>query len=161
MPRRRTKPLNEIMPVPQLSSEPAAGEIPLAEGPPTETQNETEPIKRRRRRRKVEEPQTPAIGTTQEDIARCEMALTTTFDILGKVIASRRGGHWQLSSEETASLGKAWTAALVPYLPKIGAAVPWASAIVVTFTVVAPRVEVDRQLKEAEHTGAPVPELVK
>jgi hypothetical protein len=142
-------------PIPGLSLDPASEPIETLPGPAAPDAAEPEERKRRRRRKKAEpETPVPAEGAvTAEDVARCEAALAATFEILSKVVAKRRGAHWILDQEEAGTLGRTWTVALAPYLPKIGAAVPWAAALAVTWSMVQPRLEQDREL-----TGpAPVP----
>jgi hypothetical protein len=95
---------------------------------------------------------------------RAKLALSTTFHAVGSLVSARRGQHWELSREECDTVGAAWAAALAPYLPKIGAAVPWVSAVIITWTVVGPRVETDirlaRERAMSKKDGAPGLEVV-
>lgn len=115
--------------------------------PPAESSDA--PKKKRKRKQKAAEPEPviPEGQVSEQDLENCRQALTTTFAIASKVAAKHRGEHWLLEDEEAESLGQVWTSALAPYLPKIGAAVPWATALIVTATMVMPRVERDRELR--------------
>lgn len=95
-------------------------------------------------------------GVTPEDLARCEYVVGATFEILSKVVAKRRGPHWTLEPEEAGTLGKMWTAVLAPYLPRIGAAVPVAAAVAVTWSMVQPRMARDAELKQETPPAGPV-----
>jgi hypothetical protein len=152
----------ETVEVPELPVAPASEELTNLPGPEPEPVTE-EPKRKRKRKRKPEEPEAPPSGVTPEDLERCQLALTTTFDIAGKVLAKKRGAHWLLDKEETEALGQVWTAALAPYLPKIGAAVPWATALVVTATMILPRLEADRALAQSQPAETPAagPEIVR
>jgi hypothetical protein len=155
---------HDAPPVPTLPIEAPSAQIPAAAEPlPPDPGAEPGEPKRRRRRNKPKSPPQPepVAGAGPEDIARCELALKTTFDIVGKLTAKRYGVA-PLSDEESTTLGNVWTAALEPYLPKIGAAVPWATAAVITWTIAKPRVD-DYQARNAEaspsHIHEPAPAL--
>lgn len=159
-------PKDEGVPVPVLSLDPPSESIAsLPDQDPLGAEQlaaDAETPRRRRRRTKKVDPQppTPEGGTTPEDLARCEAALGLTFTLLSKVAAKRRGPHWELDAEEAQSLGQAWTAALAPYLPKIGAAVPWATAAVVTWTMIQPRLAEDAAIAAAKPEAPGGPALV-
>lgn len=150
----------EAPPVPALSLDPPAGPVETLPGPQAAEPEPATPAKRKRNRRTkaqlAAEKEAAAKaaaesgGVSPEDVARCEAALAATFEILSKVVAKRRGPHWAVESEEAATLGKVWTTALAPYLPRIGAAVPWAAAAAVTWSMVQPRMARDAELANVE-----------
>lgn len=152
------------IPVPALGSEGAGATIPLA-SPPEAGPPAGEP--KRKRGRPAGSKSAPAAGpvVSPEDMERAKAALSMTFRALGTVLAARRGAHWDFKVEEADTLGGAWAAALAPYLPRVGAAVPWVSAAVITWTVVGPRVETDirvaRQKALSKDNPPAGPELVK
>lgn len=154
------------IPIPALGSEGAGATIPLAT-PPEAGPPAGEAPKRKRGRpagsKSAPAPAGPVVSP--EDMERAKAALSMTFRALGTVLAARRGTHWDFQVEEADTLGSAWAAALAPYLPRIGAAVPWVSAAVITWTVVGPRVETDIRLarqKALSKDNPPAgPELVK
>jgi type II secretory pathway pseudopilin PulG len=136
-----------------------AGPQPASDSPPGEKPKR---IRNRRTKAQIEaERQAQAAAAAEagapsaEDLARCEMALAATFDILGKLVARKRGPHWALEKEESETLGKTWTAALAPYLPQIGAAVPWAAAAAVTWAMVQPRLNRDAELAQETPPNGP------
>ncbi len=143
--------LTEVPGVPGLVMDPPTEPMPVLPGPQPEPE-EAAPKKRRKRKQKPE-PEAPPEGVSERDLESCQEALSKTFLIASKVVAKKRGPHWEVSEEEAESLGQVWTAALAPYLPKIGAAVPWATALVVTGVMVMPRIEKDRELTAGAPTG--------
>lgn len=150
----------EAPPVPALSLDPPSDAVTTLPGPQAEPgpgpQDRTGVPKRKRNRRTkaqlaaekaaADKAQAEGGGVSAEDVARCEAALAATFEVLSKVLAKRRGPHWELDKEEAATLGTTWTVALAPYLPRIGAAVPWAAAAAVTWSLVQPRMARDAEL---------------
>ena len=151
---KKEKDETEVPGVPALALDPPTEPPAMLPGPQPEP-TEEEP-KRRRRRKKAAPVEPPPDGVSQAELDSCEEALAFTFTVVGKVVAKRRGAHWELDKEEAATLGHLWTLALAPYLPKIGAAVPWATALVVTGTMIVPRIEEDRRLADAPPTGPQV-----
>lgn len=158
----------EAPPVPALPLDPPSGPVATLPGPQAEPapQDAAPPKRKRNRRTKAQlaaekaaadKAQAEAGGVSAEDVARCEAALAATFEVLSKVLAKRRGSHWELDKEEAATLGTTWTVALAPYLPRIGAAVPWAAAAAVTWSLVQPRMARDAELA---NVAQPSPELV-
>lgn len=143
----------EIPGLPALDANPPTEVIPVLAGPQPEPEPGEEKPKRRRNRKKKPEPTPPPEGVSEQELQNCQEALSTTFLIASKVVAKKRGDHWTLDQKEADSLGEVWTAALAPYLPKIGAAVPWATALVVTGVLVMPRIERDRELAGQPNTG--------
>jgi hypothetical protein len=150
--------------VPELSVAPPTEPVAVLPGPQAPEAAPAEPVKRKRHRKAKPEPEPTPEGVSPQELENCQQALTTTFTIASKVAAKQRGEHWLLSDEEAESLGQVWTAALAPYLPKIGAAVPWATALIVTATMVLPRVEQDKALQAERDAAAatpPRPEVVR
>lgn len=128
-------------PVPDLSSSSPSEPIPLAAAPEGEA-----PKKRKRRTLKAEpesEPGPPPVSP--EDLARTEAAFATTFKAVTGGLAKKRGAHWLLTDEECGTLGAVWAAAVAPYLHKVGPAMPWVSAVVVTWSVFQPRITADQE----------------
>lgn len=154
---RKKDEASEAPPVPALTLDPPAEPVATLPGPAPEVvaTPEAEVPARRRRRKRKPEPTPPPAGVTPEDLERCTVALAATFDILSKVVAKRRGPHWVFDGEECQTLGSVWTTALAPYLPRVGAAVPWAAAAAVTFSMLKPRLEQDAALASAE----PAPDI--
>lgn len=158
---------DEAPPVPALTLDPPSAPVETLPGPsaaePEPAPGEKPKRKRIRRtkaqleaeKKKAEQDAAPE-GVTPEDLARCEYALAATFEILSKVVAKRRGTHWALEAEEAGTLGKVWTTALAPYLPRIGAAVPWAAAAAVTWSMVQPRMARDAELAAETPPNGPV-----
>lgn len=144
--------------LPELDNSPPTEPVAVLPGPqPLPDPAPVDEPRRRRRRKKPTEPEpTPDQAAKEQEIQNCRDALTQTFKIASKVAAKKRGEHWELSDTEAASLGDVWTQALLPYLPKIGAAMPWATALVVTGVLVMPRLERDRELR-AQADAAQVP----
>lgn len=150
---KREQDETEIPGLPALPLDPPGEQLPVLPGPQPEPEpGEAKPKHRRKRKPKTEPAPAPE-GVSEQDIANCEAALAMTFKIASEVAAKKRGDHWKLDDKEAAALGEVWTAALAPYLPKIGAAVPWATALVVTGVMVMPRIERDRELANEPNTG--------
>lgn len=145
----------EIPGLPKLGIDPPTETMPVLPGPQPEPADEGKP-KRRRKRKVKPEPAPVPDGVSEQDLANCQDALAKTFLVASAVVAKKRGDHWKLEEKEADSLGEVWTAALAPYLPKIGAAVPWATALVVTGVMVVPRIKRDRELGNVDR-----PELVR
>lgn len=142
----------EIPGLPTLPLDPPGEQLPVLPGPQPEPEPGEKP-KRKRNRKKKPEPAPAPEGVSEQDLTSCREALSTTFMIASTVVAEKRGEHWALTQTEADSLGEVWTAALAPYLPKIGAAMPWATALVVTTVMVMPRVKRDRELADQPNTG--------
>lgn len=146
------------VPVPELSAAPTTERLDTLPLDPEPLPVATEPVVRRRRRSraKVEEaPPAPPAGPSPDDLNRCKIAVAATFDVVGKLMARRRGPHWVLAQEECNALGEVWTTALAPYLSRIGAAVPWGAALAVTFAMVQPRLARDAELASPGIPGEP------
>jgi hypothetical protein len=153
MSKKKEEDQTQVPGVPALVLDPPGESPPVLPGPQPEPEPETEPVKRRRRRKAKAEPAPAPEGVSEQDLANCQDALSKTFLIASKVVAKKRGDHWELNEKEADSLGEVWTVALAPYLPKIGAAVPWATALVVTGIMVMPRIEEDRRLAAGAPAG--------
>lgn len=135
------------IPVPILSGDAPGQPVPLAVSP--------EEKKKRVRRTKAElaaarakeagELVPPTDGPSPEDMKRATDALAMTFAAVGAILADRRGEHWRMKDEECQTLAGPWAAVLAPYLPRVGAAMPLVSALVITWTVVQPRITEDRR----------------
>jgi len=159
------KPKEEAPPIPDLPVTAPTEPVATLPGPSAPEPESTEKPKRKRIRRtkaqleaekkKAEQEAAPE-GVTPEDLARCEYVVSATFEILSKVVAKRRGPHWILETEEAGTLGKMWTAVLAPYLPRIGAAVPVAAAVAVTWSMVQPRMARDAELAKETPPAGPV-----
>jgi hypothetical protein len=149
-------------PVPELAGSPPAGPIPLADAPA----GEAKPKRSHQRRTKAQieadaaaelAAQNAPPVVSPEDLARTEQAFAVTFRAISGGLAKARGAHWALTDEEARTLGQVWGAAVAPYLHKVGPAVPWVSAAVVTWTIFQPRVEADQQAAKLKSGAAPIP----
>lgn len=112
-----------------------AGDAPLAPLPP-------DPIMLAQRAAELREP------------------LRVTFDLAGKVMASyRKWPGWVLESSESGMLADAWAPCLAPYMSQIAGAMPWVTAVVVTYGVVAPRLNAETEAKATatQPDGVPFP----
>lgn len=141
----------EAPPVPALEASAPVEPIPLADAPEGEAPKKKRAYHGRRTKAQLAAEAEVAEGpppVTPEDLARTAAAFAVTFRAISGGIAKRRGPHWTLTDEETQTLGDAWAAAVAPYLHKVGPAVPWVSAAVITFTVFQPRIEADRKAAE-------------
>ncbi len=69
------------------------------------------------------------------------------------VVAPMRGSHWNMTEQECRSLGNAYGAVLDKYFPNLsmGAEV---TALVVTVTVVGPRIAKDMEIAAMQNNGA-------
>ncbi len=135
--------------VPDLSSAPPVEPVPLADVPEGEA---PKPKRKHTRRTRAQIAADEAAAAEQgpppvsaEDMERTVTAFAVTFRAVSAGIASRRGEHWRLTDEECGTLGKVWADAVAPYLHKVGPAVPWVSAAVVTWTVFQPRITADQE----------------
>jgi len=141
-------------PVPELGTGAPSDPIPLA--PSSEPGLGAPPAKRKHQRRTKAQMAADAAAevsqgpppVSEEDLARTVAAFAVTFRALSGALAKRRGEHWLLTDEETGTLGQAWANAVAPYLHKVGPAVPWISAAVITWSVFQPRIEADAKKKE-------------
>lgn len=160
------------VPVPTLSAEPpldpilplegmedAGGEAPRPRRgrPPKGSGLSMTPsaIRKREARARAEgrapaPPEEPAAPTpTPEELAQAAATLSAGFLILSKFVATRRGGHWELSSGEAGELGTAWATAMAPWLGGITKAAPMGTAIILTIGALAPRIMQDAELAPA------------
>lgn len=140
----------ENIPIPALSNDAPGQPLPLAV--PLE-----EKKKRHRRTkaeleaaRKKDAGEATPEDTLAQQIKEASAALSTTFQVVGAIVAGKRGEHWQIEKKEADRLGDAWAVVLAPYLPKVGQALPVVGALVVTWGVVQPRIEEDGRQKKAK-----------
>lgn len=168
-------PTGEIAPLAGAEGSPEASEPPPRRvGAPRrypdtpERMRERERDRRRRARQKAQRlglpmpedgPTSPSLpaGPTPEDMAAVGAALALGFQTIAKLVAGRRGKHWELTAGEAGQLGAAWAEAARPWLGKVGPAVPWVTAALVTAGVVAPRLIADGEATP-DNPPAPVPE---
>lgn len=161
---------------PALSSEPPLEPIAALEGlgEPTAPPEGLEPPRKRRgrppkgtgpsqtpdairrraaraRQRGEPEPEPEPTGPTPEDMAATASALALGFQTVAALVAARRGAHWALTPGEAHQLGTAWAEAAKPWLARVGPAVPWLTAALVTAGVAAPRL-----MQDAARQGSPV-----
>src|SRR5439155_18445566 len=142
------------IPLPRLSESGPEGPVPVAQ--PGAAQGNEPEVPRRKRKRRTKEEMAAATAKDApaepgaEDMDRTKLALKATFQGLGSLLARKRGEHWAFTSEEADTMAGAWTAALAPYLPRIGAAGPWAAAAAITWTVLQPRIEQDARAAAAK-----------
>lgn len=84
-----------------------------------------------------------------------ELFIKTPFDML----ARQRGDHWALTDGEQKQLGEAWSRVANKYAPAIMAEhMVEAMAVVTTISVVAPRLQEDKQRREQHAPEQPEPE---
>ena len=135
--------------LPQLSPEPPSEPLPKPSLGPEE------PVKKRGRP-KAGVPETappPPPGPSPEDVAAAQAAMRISFKAAGILAAGKWGKHWLLQDEELDQLGAAWGTAVAPYLAKLGPAMPFVGALLVTGTILAPRVMTtleEKKLKELQ-----------
>jgi len=137
--------------------------IPPAPEPAPPGPQEPGQPKKRHRRTKAElaaeklaaVPPAPAVGATPEDLARCKLGFVMLFGLVSKAITKKWGEEMTLTEEEVATLAGAWTEAVAPYLPKMGAQMPLATAAVATFLIALPRWDSYQTYKTA-HSLEPV-----
>lgn len=140
--------------IPVLSVDAAAEPVPLAasESVPVPIGPVDKP--RRRRRKKSEMEVSPPSGPSPEDTEQLKSTLGFTWSVIFQALAKWRGPHWELSETESANLGEAWAHALLPYMDKVGAAMPWLAVVVTTGGVLIPRLQSDTPTEPAP---APTP----
>lgn len=122
--------------LPQLSPEPPSEPLPKPQAV------EGEPPKKRVRPKGgvPEAPPAPPPGPSPEDVAAAQAAMRISFKAAGILAAGKWGQHWLFQDEELDQLGAAWGTAVAPYLAKLGPAMPFVGALLVTGTILAPRV---------------------
>lgn len=147
------------------ATDPAAVEAALgAPGAPVSP----DPAPRRRpgRPRKRKAPEAPLAPLPPDPVILAQRAaelrepLRVTFDLAGKVMASyRKWPGWALEPSEANMLADAWAPCLAPYMSQIAGAMPWVTAVVITYGVVAPRLNAEAEArKNATHPeGVPFP----
>jgi len=140
----------DVPPLPEQGSEPPPSPEPLGDAGPSAPPEpgESERPRKRRRPRRAPEPEPSPAGPSPETLAGCEQALTLTVRVGMALIARVRGPHWAVEEDEARAVAQAWTQALAPYLDRVGRAMPWLAAIVITAGVVLPRIAQDRALAE-------------
>jgi len=88
-------------------------------------------------------------------------ALSLTFRAASGIMATWKGPHWRFEDAECTLLADAWAPCVGPMLAAHPEAIVWAAALGVTYSVVAPRVQKERELQEKkkleESTGEVVP----
>lgn len=149
---------SETIPVPPLSNDAPGQELPLAP-PPGEKKKRVRRTKAQlEAERKKTEGDAPPVDNANE-IKEATAALSVTFQALGAILSAKRGEHWKLKVDECDALGAAWANVLAPYLSKFGQSVPVVGALVVTWSVAAPRIEEDQRRKELQKRLNPTPDI--
>jgi len=69
--------------------------------------------------------------------------LSMIAGVASRIVASRRGKHWNLSDKEQKEIGNAWAPVLAPYMADLAAYIPLAAAAAVTYNVLESRIAVD------------------
>lgn len=145
------------IPVPDLGAEIPAESLPSLEETLAITDPEPEadepgaptaeePKRRRRRRKqaaKVEDAEPVNPMPSEEEIAAMGKVLGLGFRTIFAMVASRRGDHWRLDDNETATIGQAWSVACAPYFHHAGKYLAFATAAITTVGVVSPRLDED------------------
>lgn len=149
---------DETIPLPGLPVAPATGPIPAAaEATPPASGEPSEPKKRHRRTkaeleaaRKAIAPPPPPVATTAEDLERCRLGFRMIFGLVSTALTKKWGEEMTLKEEEVMTLASAWTDAVAPYLPKMGAQMPLATAAIATLLIALPRWDVYQAKKAVE-----------
>lgn len=151
------------IPIPALSDEPPAADIPPVAQPDEPVVDFGTPRKRSRRRKptapapEVQTTPAPDVGPatlTPVEAEQIGKALGVGFRVIFAIVASKRGQHWQLSPEDEKLLGITWTDALGPWLLSNSKYVPLAVATLATVGVIMPRMDVDARQR-------PTPEPIR
>lgn len=139
----------ENIPIPPLSGDAPGQPLPLA-APPGEKKKRIRRTKAElaAAAKKAEGESELAPEDKENEIKEATAALSVTFQAVGTILSAKRGPHWKLKTEECDALGAAWANVLAPYLSKYGKSVPLVGALVVTWSVVQPRVIEDQERKE-------------
>lgn len=84
-------------------------------------------------------------------------AMGLLVKVVCDVIASRRGKHWKLKSDEATAVGEAYGAVLDAWIPieRMG---PTVTAVMISAVVFGPRVALDRQLASEKREAEKQPE---
>lgn len=94
-----------------------------------------------------EEEADPAEEVPELEPEQLEVAFGTTFDLL----ANQRGDYWELDDDEQEKLAKAWCPVANQYAPHLlRTHTPVAIAAVCTVSIVAPRLQEDRERAKLE-----------
>lgn len=150
---------DETIPLPGLPIAPATGPIPAAaEATPPASAEPGEPKKRHRRtkaeleaaRKAIAPPTPPPAATTAEDLERCRLGFRMIFGLVSTALTKKWGEEMTLKEEEVNTLASAWTDAVAPYLPKMGAQMPLATAAIATLLIALPRWDVYQAKKAVE-----------
>ena len=132
------------------ASDPAAVEAALgAPGAPVGPSEAPKPRRKYRKRTKPgDAPLPPDPIVLARQAAEVREPLRLTFDLGFKMVASyRKFPGWALAPEEAGILADAWAPCLAPYMGVIGSAMPWVTAVVVSYGVVAPRMNAEAAAK--------------
>jgi hypothetical protein len=89
------------------------------------------------------------VAQMQSQASTLAPALGATFGTVFSMLARRKGAHWKLTDDERAILAEHWAICLAPYMAQAGPYVPWAAAVIVTWSVVEGRVEKDQAAARA------------
>ena len=89
-----------------------------------------------------------AVAAMPEAAAVARAPLALTFRAAFSALASFRGEHWALAEKEGDLLAEAWAPVVGPAIQNNPQAVIWASAIAVSYSVVAPRLKTDKDKAE-------------
>lgn len=98
----------------------------------------------------------PPVVTTrpQIDVTSAQMFAYSFLAFVFAALANERGDHWKLKEED-----RAWTnylgEGLAPFLPNLGAALPWLLGGMGLVTAVQARASIDKQLKAGGPAHAP------
>ena len=110
-------------------------------------------------RARIAELEAKAAGnapTLEETAATLRPVLTLTFTSLFNLLAGFRGPHWAVDPSEALALGEAWAPVVAPYMDEMGQHLPLVSAVVVTASVVMPKLAADRESRMQPVEIAPV-----
>lgn len=101
----------------------------------------------------------PEVGTVAPaepvDPASAIVALSALFSVVFGLLAEERGEHWRLKDDERDTLGQHFGTALAPYLPSLGAALPWLLGGTSLLAVLRSRLAEDKRLKREGGANGP------
>ena len=89
-----------------------------------------------------------AVASMPEAAAIARAPLALNFRAAFSALASFRGEHWTLQEKEGDMLAEAWAPVIGPAIQNNPQAVIWASAVAVSYSVVAPRIKQDKDKAE-------------
>ncbi len=125
----------------------------LPDVPEADAEEVTEAPKRRRRKRGPNKSQKgqdipPAVDP---DRARLDLiaALDVSFGMAFDMVATARGAHWALTTDDRQAMAQTWGTALAPYFAAVAKGLPFVLALATTAGVIIPRAQLDAKRAKA------------